>query len=286
MSGRKRGSFAAEWSKLEAQVARGKPQPKVPPLGLPLSQIRMRPNVFQHRDPNEHEGQAHVRKLAEALNRSPTAALEPMTVWWDGKGWTAIDGHHRHAAYKVVGAGGDRTVPVMTFEGSLVGALAEAAAANSKNKRIMSTAEKTQAAWRIVVMEQGLSKAEIADAAGVSPGTVATMRRIHVQLCAEAEARSDDLDASMIVEHRDLRWAEARRLAEGREAPDVDWEAKDETAAIAMAVAIRKAIGNRGSQKLHVLARALELYDSRLEDTLMDYWSAKVDEDDDASGPQ
>jgi len=286
MSGRKQGSFVAGWSKLEAQLARGKPQPKLTPSGLPLSQIRMRPDVFQHRDPNEYEGQSHVRKLVEALNRSPTGALEPMTVWWDGRGWTAIDGHHRHAAYKGVPTSGDRTVPVTVFKGSLGEALAQAVAANSKNKRTMSTAEKTQAAWRIVVMEQGLSKAAIADAAGVSPGTVATMRRIHGQLCTKAEAKSDDLDGPIPIEHRDLRWADARRLAEGRDAPNVDWEAKDEKAAVEMAVAIRKAIGNRGSQKLHVLARALELYDSRLEDSLMDYWSAKVNEDDDASSPQ
>jgi len=66
---------------------------------------------------------------------------------------------------------------------------------------------------------------------------------------------------------------------------DVDWKSKDEKEAIAMAAAIRKAIGDRGSKKLHVLAHALEIYDSRLADALIEHWSERDTEDDD-SDPQ
>jgi len=52
-----------------------------------------------------------------------------------------------------------------------------------------------------------------------------------------------------------------------------------------MAAAIRKAIGDRGSKKLHVLAHALEIYDSRLADALIEHWSERDTEDDD-SDPQ
>lgn len=272
------GSLTSDWHKLEAQLAKGRPQPKVLPTGLPLNSIRLRPNLFQHRDPNEHEGRAHVRKLAEAIGRSKSRTLEPMTVWWDGRGWTGIDGHHRHSAYRLAAVEANHIVPVDVFEGSLGEAMAQAAAANSKNKRSMTTAEKAQAAWRMVVMDQSLSKADVADAAGISQSTVANMRRVHGQLCAEATAGADDIDARVTSDHRDIRWADAKRLVDGREAQDMEWQAADEKAAVAMALAIRKAIGDRGSKKLHVLARALELYDSRLEDALMDYWGAKDDE--------
>jgi hypothetical protein len=275
------GSLTNDWQKLEAQLAKGRPRPKVAPTGLALGSIRLRPSVFQHRDPNEHEGRAHVRKLVEAISRSKTKALEPMTVWWDGKTWTGIDGHHRHAAYTAAAVGGNHIVPVEVFEGTLGEAMAQAAAGNSKNKRPMTTAEKAQAAWRMVVMDQSLSKVSVAEAACVSQSTVANMRRVHAQLVARAEVGGDGLDAPVVADHRDLRWTDARRLANGGEAREVDWDAKDEEDAVAMAVSIRKAIGSRGSLKLHVLARALELYDSRLEDTLMDYWGSKVDEDDD-----
>lgn len=281
MSRHNKGSLTGEWGKLEAQLARGKPQPGVP-TGLALNSIRLRPNVFQHRDPNEHEGKAHVRKLVESIGRSRSRTLEPLTVWWDGRGWTGIDGHHRHAAYTAAQIGANHIVPVDVFVGSLGEALAQAAAGNSQNKLAMTTAEKTQAAWRMVVMDDSLSKAFVADKAGVSQASVANMRRVHKQLCDAAEGADFDAPTG---DHRNLRWPDARRLANGGEARDVDWEAKDEKEAVAMAAAIRKAIGSRGSKKLHVLARALELYDSRLADTLMDYWSEKVDEDDD-SDPQ
>jgi len=278
VSGRHGGSLTSDWQKLEAQLAKGKPQPGLP-MGLPLGLIRLRPSVFQHRDPNEHEGKAHVRKLAEAIGRSRSKTLEPLTVWWDGKAWIGIDGHHRHAAYTAANVGVNHVVPVEVFEGSLGEAMAQAAAGNSKNKRSMTTAEKAQSAWRMVVMDPSLSKAAVADAASVSQSTVANMRRVNAQLSAEATAGGDEIDSPVKSDHRDMRWSDARRLADGGEARDIDWDVEDEKAAVAMAVAIRRAIGNRGSQKLHVLARALELYDSRLEDALMDHWGANDDAD-------
>ncbi|MBC7483082.1 MAG: hypothetical protein H7337_14575 [Rhizobacter sp.] len=283
MSRKHGGSLTSDWQKLEAQLAKAKAQPKLEaPTKLALGSIRLRPNVFQHRDPNQHEGTAHVRKLVEAIGRSKTRTLEPLIVWWDGRTWTGIDGHHRHAAYTAAAVGANHLVPVEVFEGSLGAAMAQAAAGNSRNKRAMTTGEKTQAAWRMVVMDDSLSKATVADAAGVSQGSVANMRRVHKQLCEAAEDASFDAPNG---DHRDLRWLDAKRIADGGEARDVDWKSKDEKEAIAMAAAIRKAIGDRGSKKLHVLAHALEIYDSRLADALIEHWSERDTEDDD-SDPQ
>lgn len=265
---RRQGSLARDWDKLTAKMARGGPIPTPLPAVLPLDAIRLVPGVFQHRDPNEHEGQSHVRNLVQSIGRSASRTLDPLTVWWDGKAWIGIDGHHRHAAYKAAALGGDHLVPVEVFEGSLGEAMAQAAAGNTKNRRQMSTSEKTQAAWRIVVMDESLSKAQIAEAASVAQGTVANMRRVHKKLCAVADCATFD---APVRDHRELRWLDARRLAEGRDAREVDWVADDEKAAEAMASAILKAIGRQG-KKLHVLARALELYDSRLEDALKEHW--------------
>ena len=275
-------SLTSEWQKLELRLAKGKSRPPGTPTELPLASIRLHPHVFQHRDPRGHDGKPHVHTLVKIMGRSKGNPLAPLTVWWDGRGWTVIDGHHRIAAYRSASLGNDRLVPVEVFDGSLGEAMAQAAAGNSKPKLQMTTAENSRAAWRMVVMDASLSKAHIAESANVSQATVANMRRVHKQLSVAAE-NAESLVPS--IDHRDMRWADAKRLADGRDALDRDWEAADEKAAEVMALAIRRAIGDMGSKKLHVLARALEIYDSRLEDALMEHWSRNNSEDDD-SGSQ
>ena len=102
--------------------------------------------------------------LTAALRKRKSRTFDALTVWWDGKGWACVDGHHRHAAYKVAGVG---TIPVNVFVGSLAQAMAAAAGANTKDKLIMTRTEKSDAAWHMVTMIE-MSKAEVAAAAGVS----------------------------------------------------------------------------------------------------------------------
>ncbi len=273
---KKRTGFSrvGDYSALSQQLAKGVPQPAVPPSGLPLSAIKLWPKVFQHRDFVGHDSKAHVLKLTAAIKKNKGKTLDPITVWWDGKGWVCIDGHHRHAAYVAAKLDIQHIIPVEVFEGSIDRAMATAARRNKGDKLAMTRAEKSDAAWHLVTMTQ-LSKEETAACAGVSESTIASMRKVFNQLEERANNGGDDLEVTSGSDCRELRWAEAQRLAAGHEASDFDQEAENEKKAQAMALELRKAIGSEGRKYPEILARALEIYSPRLPDALRDWWGTE-----------
>lgn len=264
-------SFEADCTALAAQVAKGKAQPTTLPTELPLGNIGRWSKVFQHRTFLGYASESHVRTLAAAIKKSKSKSLDPILVWWDGKGWTCVDGHHRHAAYSLAEVGSKHPIPVDVFIGTLGQAMGAAASANTKNKLAMSSTEKSNAAWRIVAMTD-MSKSEAAKAAGVSESTVASMRKVFSQLEAKVDSAQSELSSSPHGKFRDLSWDQAKRLAEGRDEADFDREEANEKKANDMATALRKAIGKEGWKQPEILARALELYDSRLPEQLADFW--------------
>jgi len=163
------------------------------------------------------------------------------------------------------------TVPVEVFHGTLWQAMGAAASANTRNKLAMSSVEKSNAAWRLVAMTS-MTKVEAAHAAGVSESTVANMSRVFNLLEARVNAAINDLSIESHGNFRDLNWDQAKRLAEGRDEADFDRDEANEKKANEMALALRKAIGKEGSKQPEILARALELYDSRLPEQLADFW--------------
>ncbi len=269
-------SFEADCTTLSAQVAKGKPQPAKLPSELPLAEIKQWPKVFQHRSFLGYVSESHIKTLATAIKRSKSKSLDPILIWWDGKGWACVDGHHRHAAYALAEVGSKHLVPVEVFRGTLWQAMGAAASANTRNKLAMSSAEKSNAAWRIVAMTE-MSKAEAAIATGVSESTVASMRKICNQLEAMVNATLSELSISPHSNFRDLSWEQAKRLAEGRDEVDFDWDEANEKKAQEMAAALRKAIGKEGWKKPEVLARALELYAERLPEQLVEFWGYRED---------
>lgn len=274
---RKNGySLAEDYATLTRQVEKGTPHPTPLPTKLPLTEIRLWQKVFQHRGFQGHASKAHVLKLVAAIRKRKGRALDPVTVWWDGKGWACVDGHHRHEAYSLAELGSKHLVPVEVFEGTLSQAMAAAASANTKDKLPMSSAEKSNAAWRMVVMTS-MSKADAAKAAGVSESTVANMRKVAAHLDSKITEATDDLQVPIQANYRDLSWGDAKRLAEGRDASDFDRDVADEKKAQDMALALRKALGAEGGKYPEVLARALEIYDSRLPDTLAEWWGSLED---------
>jgi hypothetical protein len=141
--------------------------------------------------------------------------------------------------------------------------MAHAVGANSRDKLTMSRAEKTEAAWRLVVGTE-LSKSKIVKAANVADGTVGRMRRIRTEL--KDGHPSTDLSA--------LTWHKAQRLAEGKQADEnVDWDARIEQEAKEMAAKLQKAIGKRGHDRLEAFARALEIAYPRLPPFLKEHWT-------------
>lgn len=245
--------------------ATGKPQPKPAPLLLRVNTIKRRPEVFQHRRPAKHDSEAHVRELTEAAKGQD---LDPLTVWWDGKFWTLIDGHHRAMAYIKAGKG-IQAVPVEVFEGSPEEALTRAARANTKAKLMMSASEKSTAAWRLVVLAQTLSKSTQATAAGVSERLVALMRHARATLVRQGREPS---------ELAQMTWENARRTAKGEDADD--WSPEEEERRVEqMALALRKALGATAERQPGIFWQAIEVYSPQLARALASDLAQRREED-------
>lgn len=244
---------------LEKAIAAGSPPPTEAPRRLSVESIQQFPEVFQPRGPAGYASEAHVRELARVPRSGH--ALDPMTVFWVGNGWAVIDGHHRLRAYRVTDWRDD--VPVKVFPGSLDEAMGYAGKLNSGEKLPMSNPEKKALAWKLTTCTK-LSKERVRLASGMSDGFLSHMRRIHAQL-------AKDLPLSDIA---GMSWHDAQKRAKGdtTEAEVIDQDAWLEEKAQDMANRILKAIGKQGQQKHEVLARALEIYDSRLPDSLREFW--------------
>lgn len=245
--------------------ATGKPQPTPAPQHLTASTVKRRPEVFQHRRPFKHDSEAHIRELADAAKSQD---LDPLTIWWDGKSWTLIDGHHRAQAYIQAGKGA-KAVPVEVFEGSPQEALARAAKANTKDKLMMSPAEKSTTAWRLVVMLPGMSKSAQAIAAGVSERLVALMRHAKATLVRQGREPS---------ELAQMSWDNARRTAKGEDADE--WSPEEEEKRVEkMALALRKALGVTAERQPGIFWQAIEVYSPQLARALADDLAQRREEE-------
>lgn len=198
--------------------------------------------------------EAHIAVLMEAVGKPEKPKfLDPLLVWWSGVNWYVIDGFHRLQAYQRVGV--QQAVPVKAFDGTIEQAMAEAAAANSKDKLPMTKKDKMNMAWRLVRCSEKLSKAETAKACAISPRSVAIMRRVKEQWLASGETLDDLSDD----------WDKARREAQGVEAdgsfdPDDHLKKKVEK----MAKALAKTFGQTMHQDPTAFALALMEADERL----------------------
>jgi hypothetical protein len=221
------------------------PRPEAQPDTLPLSAIWQFPTVFQPRHSMLDE--RHIQDLVRALKQR--SKLDPVLVMQVGPEVVLIDGHHRLAAYrlaKLVDA-----VPVSYFGCTINDAVLEAGRANSKAKLPMSTRERMNYAWRLVLMD-GYSKSQISEAAAISDGQVATMRRTKRTLGDEA------IDCPT--------WWHALAAAKGREfAPMSDEEEEQwmEVLANTYADRLSKAFDTKLSNNPEIAAKAFEIYFGR-----------------------
>lgn len=235
------------------------PGPTERPPEMPLRAIKTCPEVFQPRTGREDE--RHVQDLARVIARG--TRLDPMLVIAVGPSVYVIDGHHRFAAYEearkiraraVKGGGtqGQRTatqggvkVPVRWFEGSLEEAVLEAGRANSKAKLPMTTPERMNYAWRLVVMG-AFTKAKIVEAAAVSQGQVKIMRRVERKLGVEA------------MRHR--YWWQAQEAAKGQDQAgglsDDELEEWKRTRAAEIDTRLHRTFGNKLATNVEVTALA------------------------------
>src|SRR6516165_6213344 len=127
---------------------------------LPLSQISKRTAVFQPRSlaGNLSEDEEFIRGLMKVLKTTNGKPLDPITVWYGGRRFYVIDGHHRLDAYKRHHGKAHVSIPCVEFKGTLVEAMELAGQANHKNKLQMTEDDRMNFAWRLVCTSELTAK--------------------------------------------------------------------------------------------------------------------------------
>ncbi|MFD2190014.1 hypothetical protein [Pistricoccus aurantiacus] len=275
-------TFEDGYRQVEEELASGSLHPKTEPKELPLDEIRMRHSVFQPRDfESTAQSEDHVRTLTEAIRNEPNNRLDPVTVWWSGKHWTVLNGHHRILAYdrlkrkpwKQHQPNGRKSsrwmVPVRCFKGTLQQALIEATRENSKDHLSMTKDEKFNQAWKFTALYPEMSKATVAGACKVSSRTVANMRS---QLKIIQESEPEDWQSEALG----MTWKEAQQFGKTKPDHGDDWMEKQ---ALEWSQRLGKAFGTKLATQPEIAARALELYSERLAEQLAEHWRGPEDED-------
>jgi ParB-like chromosome segregation protein Spo0J len=209
---------------------------------LPTSAILQSATLFQPRQIDER----HIQELKRAIGIH--GDLDPLLVMQVGPHAVLLDGHHRVAAYeraKVM-----EPVPVRYFEGSLEDAVLEAGRANSKAKLPMTTSQRNDYAWRLVVLGS-FSKRQIREASGVSDGQVGIMRRA-AKLLGEAAGEPKG-------------WLQAMKRAKGLETTMTPEDMDEILDAQARQYADRlsREFGTKLANNAELAARALEIHFGR-----------------------
>lgn len=229
---------------------------------LPLSDVATAVSVFQPRtlDGQLNVSEDHIVALCKALALGDE--LDPITVWWSGKKYYVVDGHHRLQAYlRFKPKKGNKTlrlksvIPVKTFEGSLDDAIAFAASENSKNKLAMTQDDKLSMAWRLVCLTNKVN-AEIEAACVVGKRSVTRMRSGLKGLLEELKCHTRETLA-------ELRWWQVRMLLDKREEP-VDPDEKLKADIEYMAKRLRREHGTKLAKVPQVFAGAIAMYDESL----------------------
>lgn len=234
------------------------------PNRLPISRIHMCEALFQPRRIEEK----HISDLVRAIRSSKE--LESVIVIQVGEDAYLIDGHHRIAAYQEAKV--SSPIPVRYFSGTLDEAVLEAGRANAKAKLPMDTRQRMNYAWRLVLLG-GYSKAKIVEAACISDGQVARMRKAAKDIGKQAYTFEE--------------WWQAQRLwqdQETAELTDEEHEARLEAIALQQADKMAKTFSSKLSNNLSIAARTFDIYFGRrlpdLVHELQDY-IPDDDEDDD-----
>lgn len=156
-----------------------------------LCDIQIAEERFQHRNYEANgvradlaagRSQKHVETLAAAV--SLEGKLDPVLLWQDAEGtlWL-VDGHHRYRAYlRAWKSDKRRKIPARVLKAGIPerAAIRAAYLANRKDKLSMTSAEKSQAAWRLICSNdpylEAMSLRGFAQWSGVSRETVRKMR--------------------------------------------------------------------------------------------------------------
>lgn len=266
---------------IERELREGKPQPGEP-TELPRAAIKFASSVFQ---PRSHVGSRnansdwHRTALADAIRNAPDHQLDPVEVWWSGRYWRVIDGHHRLMAYADLARAKKspldvKTVKVEVFKGTLTEAIGRAGDRNRKDKLPMSREDKSNQAWKLVKRaERGVTQVWIAQVAGVSVRTVESMSKAYKTLTAVEDDGGFDDESTMRQRILNTTWEMARRMTQGdrvADKSDPEWIEKE---AKRMADRLLNEFGGKSlSKKAGLLARAIEIAANNLPGQMVDEW--------------
>lgn len=267
MSEKQTVSFEQGLSMLKVEQELNPKSPQENPKVILLKHIRTAHSVFQPRqfeDGLMASSEEHVRGLLEAIHNESNHLLDPITVWWSGKSWYVIDGHHRLLAYSRYEAQGKHSpvrVPVVIFRGSVYEAIAESIRLNSRDKLPMSKSDKSNRAWKLVVLEK-TSKQIISRICGIGTSTVGRMRNVLTQYKTDYPTNHQTIALSK-------SWEEAYRSNLGERVIDDTWIRRQ---AQEWAKRLGRAFGKKASAQPNIFAMAIEIYSEKLKEELLEEW--------------
>ncbi|MBV5323176.1 ParB N-terminal domain-containing protein, partial [bacterium] len=252
-------------AQLNAEARLGKPD--VMPERLPLDSIVLLEDLFQPRATDEK----HIQELVANIHKHKV--LDPVDVIQVGNKAYLCEGHHRVVAYRL--AKTTVPIPVSYFQGSIEEAVLHSRGANSKAKLAMTTNERTNAAWKLVLMG-AYTKKQIMVAASVSDSIVASMRRVKNALKYKAYSAKN--------------WRHALHLSKGVEGAGMQEEEKEAWMSVQAhqyADRINKEFGNKLSTNPELAARAFEIYFGRkITDLANELKEHATDEEDEDEGEE
>jgi hypothetical protein len=218
------------------------------PLRLPLKAVKVKTELYQPRGWANSDGvsdEKHKMELARTLKQ--VGDLDPIQIMPIGEEFVVLDGHHRLEAYKEAKRD---DVPVVYFLGNPKEALLEAGAENNKDRLAVTSAEKSERAWQLVISGLGYSKSQIIKATQAADGTVAEMRRV---LKWFEEQDADPLGCSWSL----AKWKYKQEDA-NEDRPEFDREAMLEERVNQTSAALRKRFkGIKTQEDALVFARAI-----------------------------
>jgi ParB-like chromosome segregation protein Spo0J len=242
-------------------------------LKLKVREIETRPDLFQPRGffmgiyELDNDYVSRLGRLIGAVGE-----LRPLLVIKLGEAWVVVNGHHRLAAYRKLKW---EEIACEWFSGSVQEAVDESIHLNSELQLELTQPDRLEAAWKRVVLGWGGSKAELSQLCGVSPSSIANMRRmvnvyndpgVDGKLFRERLAQDQRVTPDQ-VRLDAMSWSQARIAFNNLEKKTVDQAA----AAAKLARRLRSSLQDFLSRDYEVTAKALTLYDFDLMKYLKNY---------------
>lgn len=194
---------------------------KLLPSRIAASEIELLP-IFNSR--TQHDEDAIEGMTVTLANGD---RLLPILVYRAGGRTFLVDGHMRLEAHRrwatTMGRAGAFKVPVEWHQGSPVDAVLCSVERNTKHGVRLTAGERSDAAWRLVLIDRGLTRNQITKATGTSRRTINTMRSTWRELGERAHAYQHWADAKQAITRQrdlsvdqmlDLREARAERVAD------------------------------------------------------------------------